>query len=310
MKGTVGDLLLAEDLAKKGRFADAINVADQLLGIPKGANEQARLDSIKAALKSTESASDSIHAQIAATAAMDVVDGQSYIRSNIDPKKARLTNDLLSVAALLKERMNWSMNRLVIEQSQAALWAAVSAAEEIISVVRDESAAELITLDDQATLLAVAASFSLLVYKYDEDLNLLLRAAIRRAPSLLELRDLIRHSLSACQTRLKDNSADALAKRDLYQFGVDLLTSLADIVNTAAEVVDHRAGIRFSDVPSKSAPDPRSLLDAVINRMNEKMKQASEPEQAGKWAKSIAEAQSIYRMPDPPHLSTVRSEGA
>ena len=295
LKGTVEDLLMAEKMASRGHFIDAIKVMDCILGIPAGADEDARLQALKESLESTESLVETLRVEMEE-------------RTSLNPTRIRLTADMVSVSVLLPKRMVWLINQLGAEQSEEALLAAVAGAQEINDLLRDHSAAQRIALDDQATLLSVAVSLWFVMDHYDALVGVLLEAAVRRAPANAKLRELIRQQFASCQANLKKDTPSAVAKRERYRAGVHLLTGFVDIVNTAAEIVDSRAFIPFSDVPGAgSAPTPKTLLEMVTKRMADKMKSESEPERAARWAEAVAMARRICSAPDPPHLSAAPS---
>ena len=285
MKGTIGDLRRAEDLASKGRYADAIKIMDRILGIPADADENAVLQALKASLESTARIDDTLRSEMEA-------------RTSLNVTRFRLTADLVSVCSLLEKRMLWLINRVVVEQSEEALLAACNGAYDIIGLLRDHSAAARIALDDQANLLMIAISFWFVMNYYDEQPQILLEAAVRRAPANAKLRAFILQSFSINQANLRKDTPSAVAKRKYYQAMVDLLTNFVDIVNTAAEIVDQRASIPFSDVPGAGfALAPKNVLEMVIKRMADKMKSENDPARAEQWAESVALARRILRRP-------------
>jgi len=298
MKGTIGTMLLAEDLAAKARYTDAVRLIDQILGIPAGADADARMEAIRAAFHSTESLNDSFLEELSQAATVEEIDGKGYMKATINPRRVPLNPRLVSVSELLKKRALWTFDQVGVAQSVEALESASCAAQEICGLLEDEDIASQITLDDQAELLILIVGFGLAARAFDDLMKTLLSSAVLRAPANEKVREVIRMSFGMTSQKLQNAAREM---RDVYQAGFDLLSNFADIASTATEILSESGG---------NIPERKALLKLIADRMEEKMKAEREYTHVSRWGKSISIAQHLGSVPDPPHRALSDSASA
>jgi hypothetical protein len=244
MKGTIKDLRMAEDLAGKGRYADALKVVDRMMGVPAQATGTQKVAAIRTAILSNEPLFDDPEI-------VDRPDGKSEFTLNL--LRLRLPGEWSG--ELLIQRTRWLVAYLDAARSQEVLGLSLQDMSVISELLRDPTVQERIKPDDQATLLAMACD-PFFVINDHETVEILLKSASYRAPANASVLQVARSLVQKLRSGVQSNTPNALANREKYRDGLTRLEPVLMMAEIAAEVVGN-------GVP----PDAETLKAKVVERL-------------------------------------------
>jgi hypothetical protein len=227
MKGTIKDLRLAEQLAQKGRFLDALKMMDRILGLPTDGTFGDKIGPMRAAILADEPlfGADEL-------AMVTRPDGQAQVSINLG--RMKLPAD--TAAELLTLRARWLVAFVDATRTQPSVELSLGEMSALIEVLKDPDVAARMEPDDQATLLALCCDPFFIINDM-ESVAGLLQSALFRAPANRAALGILRSLVETLRGNLQKNTPSAVAKRDQVRAGIEALTPLLTLAEAAAEVV-------------------------------------------------------------------------
>jgi hypothetical protein len=244
MKGTVKDLRMAEELAAKGRFADALKVVDRMMGVTPGAAPADKVAAMRAAVLSKEPL-------VGEEEIVDRPDGQAEIKLNFG--RAKLGGEWAGDLLLLRTR--WLVAYMDAARSQEVIKIELAEMSMLIDLLQDPQVQQSLKPEDTASLLSLAADPFFIINDHDT-VAMLLQSALFRAPASQVALNILRSLVGTLRGNLQKDNPQAIANREKYRASIAKLEPLLVLAETAAEVVGN-------GVP----PDAETIKRLVAERL-------------------------------------------
>lgn len=226
MKGTIKDLRMAEQLAQKGRHADALKVMDRMMRIPADGTFAAKIPPMRAAILSDEPLLDDDD--------IAVVERGEQAEVSFNLGRMKIPSEMAGELLILRAR--WLVADLDANRLQAVLEISLGEMSVLIELLKDEEVKARIKPDDQATILAMACNPFYINNDY-EQVMMLMGGALFRAPANVVVLSVLRFNVRNLHANLQKDNPSAIANREKYRAGIELLEPLLRLAETAAEIV-------------------------------------------------------------------------